>query len=111
MVGTYNGKYKYKHCSEYNEDGGAPTYGGYSKSIVVVEDFVIRIPDNLDLAAATPLLCAGITVYSPMIKFGLKSTDKFAVVGMGGLGHMVSICIRCISLISLIFSRNDPKYY
>ena len=91
MVGTYNGKFKYEHCAEYNEQGGAPTYGGYSQSIVVVEDFVCRVPDNLDLAAATPLLCAGVTVYSPMIQFGLKPEHKFAVVGIGGLGHMVRI--------------------
>jgi uncharacterized zinc-type alcohol dehydrogenase-like protein len=90
MVGTYNSKHKYPHCEEYTEEGGAPTYGGYAKSIVVTQSFVCSIPLNLDLAAATPLLCAGITVFSPMIYYGLKPTDKFAVVGMGGLGHMVS---------------------
>jgi D-arabinose 1-dehydrogenase-like Zn-dependent alcohol dehydrogenase len=54
----------------------------------ISEAFVCRIPDNLDLAAATPLLCAGITTYSPMLHYGLKASDKLAVLGLGGLGHM-----------------------
>jgi alcohol dehydrogenase (NADP+) len=88
MVGTYNSRAKYPHCAEYNGEGGAVTYGGYSKRIVVDKNFVLRIPSNLDLAAATPLLCAGITVYSPMMHFGLRSNMKFGVIGLGGLGHM-----------------------
>eukprot|EP00286_Rhodomonas_abbreviata_P017321 CAMPEP_0181332956 /NCGR_PEP_ID=MMETSP1101-20121128/25393_1 /TAXON_ID=46948 /ORGANISM="Rhodomonas abbreviata, Strain Caron Lab Isolate" /LENGTH=363 /DNA_ID=CAMNT_0023442681 /DNA_START=32 /DNA_END=1123 /DNA_ORIENTATION=+ len=90
MVGTYNSKYRYKHCLEYNDQGGATTYGGYSKSIVVDRNFVLQIPTALDLAAATPLLCAGITVYSPMMHFGLRTNMKFGVVGLGGLGHMAA---------------------
>lgn len=82
MVGTYNSKYKYAvEC-------GSPTYGGYSKHIVVDKDFALLIPKNIDLAASTPLLCAGITVYSPMMHFGLRPNMKFGVVGIGGLGHM-----------------------
>lgn len=82
-VFTYNGKYTYEHSPEV----GSVTQGGYSQMIVVGERFVAKIPSNLDLAAATPLLCAGVTVYSPMKYFGLTSSMKFAVVGLGGLGH------------------------
>jgi uncharacterized zinc-type alcohol dehydrogenase-like protein len=88
FVGTYNAKAKYPHMFEYNEEGGEPTYGGYSKMIVVDENFVLSVPTNLDLAAATPLLCAGITVYSPMMFYNLKPNERFAVAGLGGLGHM-----------------------
>jgi len=88
LVGTYNSKYKYPHISEYAEDGSAITYGGYSQSIVVDHNYVVTIPTNLDLAAATPLLCAGITTYSPLMHFDLRPNHKFAVNGLGGLGHM-----------------------
>ena len=59
IVLTYGDKFKHPHCVEYNENGGAETYGGYSESIVVDKAFVLKIPTNLDLASATPLLCAG----------------------------------------------------
>jgi uncharacterized zinc-type alcohol dehydrogenase-like protein len=88
LVSTFNGKAKYTHCEEYNDQGGAITYGGYSKRIVVDENYVLIFPPCLDLASATPLMCAGITVYSPMMKYGLRSNMKFGVVGLGGLGHM-----------------------
>ena len=67
---------------------GGVTYGGYSKSIVVDESFVLRISDKLDLAATAPLLCAGITTYSPMRKWKVSKGQKVGVVGLGGLGHM-----------------------
>jgi uncharacterized zinc-type alcohol dehydrogenase-like protein len=67
---------------------GGVTYGGYSDSIVVDENFVLRIPENLDLAGAAPLLCAGITTYSPIRHWGISSGKKVGVVGLGGLGHM-----------------------
>jgi len=67
---------------------GGVTYGGYSKSIVVDQDFVLRLPENLDLAAAAPLLCAGITTYSPMRHVKVGQGKKIGVVGLGGLGHM-----------------------
>jgi uncharacterized zinc-type alcohol dehydrogenase-like protein len=67
---------------------GGVTYGGYSDSIVVDERFVLRVPSNLDLAAAAPLLCAGITTYSPMRHWGVTKGKKVGVVGLGGLGHM-----------------------
>ena len=80
MVLTYGGPDKH---------GTAPvTYGGYSESIVVDERFVLRIPSNLDLARVAPLLCAGITTYSPMRHWNVANGKKVGVVGLGGLGHM-----------------------
>lgn len=67
---------------------GSTTQGGYSQQVVVVEDFVVRIPDALELDVAAPLLCAGITTYSPLRHWGAGPGTKVAVVGMGGLGHM-----------------------
>ncbi|SDZ37857.1 uncharacterized zinc-type alcohol dehydrogenase-like protein [Evansella caseinilytica] len=78
MVPTYDGVDKY----------GEPTQGGYSTHIVVTEDFVVRIPDNIPLDAAAPLLCAGITTYSPLNHWVAGPGKKVAVVGMGGLGHL-----------------------
>ncbi len=67
---------------------GLPTAGGYSTHIVVDEDFVLRIPDSLALEVAAPLLCAGITLYSPLHHWGAGPGKKVAIIGMGGLGHM-----------------------
>ena len=67
---------------------GRATYGGYSESIVVDEAFTLRIPDRLDLAAAAPLLCAGITTYSPLRHWRVRKGQKVGIVGLGGLGHM-----------------------
>jgi uncharacterized zinc-type alcohol dehydrogenase-like protein len=67
---------------------GGMTFGGYSQSVVVDEDFVLHVPKNLDLAATAPLLCAGITTYSPLRHAGVKAGHKVGVVGLGGLGHM-----------------------
>jgi len=69
-------------------DRKTPTYGGYSTQIVVDERYVLRIPDGLDPAGAAPLLCAGITTYSPLRQWGCKAGDRVGVVGLGGLGHM-----------------------
>ncbi len=77
-VMTYNGRGR----------DGTPTQGGYSTLITVDESFVLRIPESIPLDRAAPLLCAGITTYSPLRHFGLKAGDKLAVVGLGGLGHM-----------------------
>ncbi len=79
MVGTYNGQQK---------DGSGNTYGGYSKSIVVREEFVLTISDKLPLEAVAPLLCAGITTYSPLRHWKVGKGQKVAVLGLGGLGHM-----------------------
>jgi len=67
---------------------GGSTYGGYSESIVVDEAFVLHVPTNLDLPAVAPLLCAGITTYSPLKHWGVKAGQKVGIVGLGGLGHM-----------------------
>ena len=77
-IPTYDGVDKY----------GEPTQGGYSTHIVVTEDFVVRIPDSIELDVAAPLLCAGITTYSPLNHWRVGPGKKVAVVGMGGLGHM-----------------------
>ncbi|MFZ6182836.1 NAD(P)-dependent alcohol dehydrogenase [Nannocystis pusilla] len=69
-------------------DRKTPTYGGYSTRIVVPEHFALKIPAGLDPAGAAPLLCAGITTYSPLRQYGCKKGDRVAVVGLGGLGHM-----------------------
>ena len=80
MTLTFNSPDKHK--------AGPVTYGGYSESIVVDERFVLRVPSNLDLAGTAPLLCAGITTYSPMRHWGVTKGKKVGVVGLGGLGHM-----------------------
>jgi len=79
------------HSQTYNgleQDKKTPTYGGYSNTIVVHEDFVLHLPESLDLAATAPLLCAGITTYSPLRHWKVGKGHKLAVVGLGGLGHM-----------------------
>jgi uncharacterized zinc-type alcohol dehydrogenase-like protein len=65
-----------------------PTFGGYSEKIVVSDKFVLKVPDGLDLKGAAPLLCAGITTYSPLRQYNVGPTTRMAVVGLGGLGHM-----------------------
>ncbi|MET9493330.1 NAD(P)-dependent alcohol dehydrogenase [Streptomyces sp. NPDC006552] len=84
-----------QHCvrgnvGTYNSVGkdGEPTYGGYSQKVVVDEGFTLRIPDGISLDVAAPLLCAGITTYSPLKHWGAGPGKKVAVVGLGGLGHM-----------------------
>jgi len=79
MVGTYNGMEK---------DGSGHTFGGYSKSIVVHEDFVLRVSDKLPLDGVAPLLCAGITTYSPLRHWNVGKGTRVGVLGLGGLGHM-----------------------
>lgn len=69
-------------------DGKTPTFGGYSSQIVVDEHFVLNIPEGLDPAACAPLLCAGITTYTPLRQVGVKKGSRVAVMGLGGLGHM-----------------------
>lgn len=79
VTATYNGK---------DRQTGEITYGGYAEHIVVREKFVLRVPPALDLKFASPLLCAGITVWTPMRQHGVRQGSKVAVVGLGGLGHM-----------------------
>jgi uncharacterized zinc-type alcohol dehydrogenase-like protein len=88
---------------------GGVTYGGYSDTIVVDERFVLRVPDNLDMAAAAPLLCAGITTYSPMRHWGVTAGKKVGVVGIGGLGHMGVKLARAFGAHVVVFTTSPSK--
>jgi uncharacterized zinc-type alcohol dehydrogenase-like protein len=88
---------------------GGVTYGGYSDSIVVDERFVLRVPTNLDLAGAAPLLCAGITTYSPMRKNGVGKGKKVGVVGLGGLGHMAVKFAHAMGAHVVVFTTSPNK--
>lgn len=98
---TYNGVEK---------DAKTPTYGGYSTEIVVDENYVLRIPSNLPLDKAAPLLCAGITTYSPLRQWKIKAGDKVAVVGLGGLGHMaVKLAAAMGAEVTVLSTSNKKK--
>ena len=88
---------------------GGVTYGGYSDSIVVDERFVLRVPTNLDLAAVAPLLCAGITTYSPLRHWGVTKGNKVGVVGLGGLGHMGVKFARAFGAHVVVFTTSPDK--
>ncbi|NVZ99960.1 NAD(P)-dependent alcohol dehydrogenase [Pseudomonas gingeri] len=88
---------------------GSITMGGYSDSVVVSERFVLRIPEKLDLASAAPLLCAGITMYSPIKHYGIKAGDKVGVLGMGGLGHMGIKLAKAVGAEVTLFTRSASK--
>jgi alcohol dehydrogenase (NADP+) len=93
-----------------DKHGAAPvTYGGYSDSIVVDEHFVLRIPDSLDPAAAAPLLCAGITTYSPLRHWGVGPGKKVGVVGLGGLGHMAVKFAKAFGAHVVVFTTSPGK--
>lgn len=85
------------------------TYGGYSGSIVVDEHFVLRVPQNLDLAGVAPLLCAGITTYSPLRRFGVNEDHKVGIVGLGGLGHMGVKLSRAFGAHTVAFTTSPNK--
>ena len=88
---------------------GGVTYGGYSDSIVVDERFVLSVPSNLDLAGAAPLLCAGITTYSPLRHWGVTEGKKVGVVGLGGLGHMGVKFARALGAHVVVFTTSPHK--
>ena len=88
---------------------GGVTYGGYSDSIVVTERFVLRVPSNLDLAGAAPLLCAGITTYSPLRHWGATKGKKVGVVGLGGLGHMGVKLAHAMGAHVVVFTTSPSK--
>jgi alcohol dehydrogenase (NADP+) len=88
---------------------GGFTYGGYSESIVVDEHFVLRVPTNLNPAAAAPLLCAGITTYSPMHHWGVTKGKKVGVVGLGGLGHMAVKFAHALGAHVAVFTTSPHK--
>jgi uncharacterized zinc-type alcohol dehydrogenase-like protein len=85
------------------------TFGGYSESIVVDERFVLRIPPNLDPARAAPLLCAGITTYSPLRRFGVGKGKKVGIVGLGGLGHVGTKLARAFGAQVVVFTTSPGK--
>ena len=88
---------------------GTPTLGGYAQSIVVTEDFVLRMPANLDLAAAAPLLCAGITTYSPLRHWKVGPGQKVGIVGLGGLGHMGVKFAKAFGAHVVLFTTSPNK--
>ena len=88
---------------------GGITYGGYSESIVVDKEFVLKIPKNLDLAATAPLLCAGITTYSPLRHHNVTKGQKVGVVGLGGLGHMGVKLAKAIGAYVVVFTTSPNK--
>ena len=100
FTGTYGGADK--HLGGY-------TFGGYSQKIVVDEHFVLKIPANLDLAAVAPLLCAGITTWSPLRHWKVGKDSKVAVVGLGGLGHMAIKLAKGLGAEVTLFSRSPGK--
>ncbi|HEX9151469.1 MAG TPA: NAD(P)-dependent alcohol dehydrogenase [Flavobacterium sp.] len=100
FTGTYNGADKHL---------GGMTFGGYSEKIVVDEDFVLKVPSNLDLAATAPLLCAGITTWSPLRHWKVGKGSKVAVVGLGGLGHMAIKLAKGLGAQVTLFSRTPDK--
>lgn len=99
-VGTYNSADKYL---------GGMTYGGYSEKVVIEEHFVLKVPANLDLAASAPLLCAGITTWSPLRHWKAGKGSKVAVVGLGGLGHMAIKLAKGLGAEVTLFSRSPGK--
>ena len=99
-TGTYNGADKHL---------GGRTYGGYSEKIVVDQHFVLKVPEHLNLAAVAPLLCAGITTWSPLKHWKVNENSKVAVVGLGGLGHMALKLAKGLGAHVSLFSRSADK--
>ncbi|HSI77463.1 MAG TPA: NAD(P)-dependent alcohol dehydrogenase [Lunatimonas sp.] len=100
FTGTYNGHEKYLD---------EQTFGGYSEKVVVDEHFVLKVPTNLDPAAVAPLLCAGITTWSPLRHWKVGKGSKVAVVGLGGLGHMAIKLAKGLGAEVTLFSRSEGK--
>ncbi|HUB00205.1 MAG TPA: NAD(P)-dependent alcohol dehydrogenase [Terracidiphilus sp.] len=100
LILTYNFPDKYL---------GGVTYGGYSDSIVVTEKFALHVPENLNLAGAAPLLCAGITTYSPMKRHNVTKGEKVGVIGLGGLGHMGVKFAHALGAYTVVFTTSEKK--
>ena len=100
MTGTYNG---------FERDGITPTYGGYSNGFVVKEDYAVSIPAHLDLSGVAPLLCAGITLYSPLRNWKAGAGKKVGVIGLGGLGHMGVKFAHAMGADVTVFSHTPSK--
>jgi uncharacterized zinc-type alcohol dehydrogenase-like protein len=99
-TGTYNSPDKHL---------GGHTFGGYSEKVVVDENYVLRVPENLDLAATAPLLCAGITTYSPLKHWNVGPGQKIGVVGLGGLGHMAVKLANAMGAEVIVFTTSASK--
>lgn len=97
---TYNGA---------DRHDGARTFGGYSERIVVSDRFVLRVPEGMDPAQAAPLLCAGITTYAPLRRFGVAAGHRVGVVGMGGLGHLGIKLAKAMGAEVTLFTRSEAK--
>ena len=100
FVGTYNGE---------DRQGGGHTFGGYSRAVVVDQAFVLKVPENLDLAAVAPLLCAGITTYSPLRHWKVGPGQRVGIVGLGGLGHMAVKFARAFGAHVVLFTTSASK--
>jgi len=100
MTGTYN---------EYERDGKTVALGGYSNKFVIDQDYAVHIPENLDLAGVAPLLCAGITLYSPLKNWGAGPGKKVGVMGLGGLGHMGVKFAAALGAEVTVFSHSAAK--
>ncbi|MGH7244159.1 MAG: NAD(P)-dependent alcohol dehydrogenase [Phycisphaerales bacterium] len=103
---TYN---SIDHKAPTGSAPGTQTYGGYSTQMVVDQDFVLSIPKGMDPAAAAPLLCAGITTYSPLHHWGVKKGQKVGIVGLGGLGHMGVKIARALGAKVVLFTTSPSK--
>ena len=110
-LATYNGPMlpSSKAATGENMYGADNTFGGYSDTIVVREEFVVRIPDGLDPAAAAPIQCAGVTTYSPMKHWGVKPGDRVGIIGLGGLGHMAVKLARALGAEVTVFTTSKDK--
>lgn len=93
----------------YDKQDNQPTYGGYSDKIIASEKFVVKVPENLDMAGAAPLLCAGITTWSPLRHWKVGPSSKVAVVGLGGLGHMAIKLAKALGAEVTLFTRSVGK--
>jgi uncharacterized zinc-type alcohol dehydrogenase-like protein len=90
-------------------DGVTPTQGGYSTGIVVDENYVVAVPEGLDSAGAAPLMCAGITVFAPLKRFGAGPGTRVGVVGLGGLGHLALLFAKALGAEVTVFSHSESK--
>jgi uncharacterized zinc-type alcohol dehydrogenase-like protein len=110
-LATYNGPMVPAKQAPTGENmyGRDNTLGGYSNVIVVSEDFVLKIPDGLAHDAAAPILCAGVTTYSPMKHWGVKAGDKVGIVGLGGLGHMAVKIAKALGAEVTVFTTSKDK--
>ena len=110
-LATYNGPMvpSAKAATGTNMYGRDNTFGGYSTTLVVAEDFVLRIPAKLKAQVAAPILCAGVTTYSPLTHWGVKAGDKVGIVGFGGLGDMAAKLAIAMGAKVTIFSRSKEK--